>query len=228
MLRLIMRPLIVCIWLCAVVALVTLLLATAPEAEALTFSQVDARNTRWLVYYDLARSLSVRVPYRNTGVVLQREAIQPPRTDQYVAPRATRTGRDLFLVTAGSQAELQLTRIEDFPPPAHQFKHQRDNILPRWSPDQSWIAFASIDPMAVTDVYLIRPDGSDLTLVARDVGAASLYLNWNRLYPLEVAPLVVLLAALIAVPVIMMLRPRLNLGRRTRAAAWDKSDSIPI
>ncbi|MDZ7695164.1 MAG: hypothetical protein U5K69_29280 [Balneolaceae bacterium] len=41
--------------------------------------------------------------------------------------------------------------------------------MPAWSPDGRWIAFHAYNsPADQSEIYLIRPDGSDLTLVTRE------------------------------------------------------------
>jgi hypothetical protein len=61
-------------------------------------------------------------------------------------------------------------------------------LVPRWSPDGAWVAFHSADMApstgqddvvgTVTDIYLVRPDGSDLRPLT--TGGASAWPSWTR------------------------------------------------
>jgi Tol biopolymer transport system component len=63
-----------------------------------------------------------------------------------------------------------LTQITDFPAdtpvfrPGGFFPPMAGAVTPAWSPDGEWIAFAS-NHEGVYDIYLIRPDGSELTRI---------------------------------------------------------------
>ncbi len=46
-----------------------------------------------------------------------------------------------------------------------------NDAWPEWSPDGDWIAFTG-DRDGGTDIFVVRPDGSDLTRVTTDLGGA--------------------------------------------------------
>jgi dipeptidyl aminopeptidase/acylaminoacyl peptidase len=78
-----------------------------------------------------------------------------------------RVDTDLYVMNADGTGERLLTLSDD------RFE-ERD---PAWSPDGSWIAFSSNRGGALFDLYLIRPDGSDLQQVTVDRGE-NRYVTW--------------------------------------------------
>ena len=51
-----------------------------------------------------------------------------------------------------------------------------EDFRPEWSPDGSWVAFTS-DSDGTNDIYVVKPDGSELTQVTHTEG---IHEAWGR------------------------------------------------
>jgi TolB protein len=58
-------------------------------------------------------------------------------------------------------------------------KHPSFDIEPAWSPDSQWIIFASNREDPNFDLYVVRPDGSDLQRVLNDPDSKDSYPSWR-------------------------------------------------
>jgi Tol biopolymer transport system component len=58
-------------------------------------------------------------------------------------------------------------------------KHPKFDIEPAWSPDGEWIVFASNRDDPNFDLYVVRPDGSDLQRVLNDPDSKDSYPSWR-------------------------------------------------
>lgn len=149
------------------------------EGGVLRYAQFTYGAGRYSIYLDPIRQIRVR------GAPLQ--YVSPfngrplsPDGAAYITPRTTDTGVDLFLVALDGSWQRRLTHIDAFPPITHAFRSMRSNTFPLWSPDGEWIAFVSTDFLSQQEIYLIRPDGSDLRRVAAYVSTPTpLQLRWT-------------------------------------------------
>jgi TolB protein len=74
---------------------------------------------------------------------------------------------DIYIMNADGSAQRPIT------------SHAAHDRWPAWSPDGTWITFTS-NRLIVKKVYLIRPDGSDLSLLSRlNVGYDDRYSTWS-------------------------------------------------
>lgn len=146
----------------------------------LVYAQFRRGEGRYLQYHDPFRQISLRK--RQTAHMMEQsyqEGTFAPDGQSYIIPRPTANGVDLFLVGADRSIRQQLTHFEDFPLLEHRYNRMRSNTYPVWSPDGHWVAFISSDLMGYMDIFIIRPDGSDLSLVRHDVGTpVPLVLRW--------------------------------------------------
>lgn len=76
----------------------------------------------------------------------------------FLSDRNQRT--DLFTMTASGTQERSLI-VRDVP------REERD---PAWSPDGDWISFSSNREGPIFDLYMIRPDGTDLQRITQESG----------------------------------------------------------
>jgi len=180
MLRLILRPLLISIWLiCAVIIAVLFVSRSFGSTTALIFIGQSRITGRALDYYDPNFNLLVSSP-DHSGLLdwaTSDDNDDNIHENTYVAPRSTQTGVDLFLVSTNNQILRQLTHIQDFPPLAH--PNIRDNGDPQWSPDGRWIAFVSTASQSERDVFVIRPDGSGLREVGNALGTLEPLVRWG-------------------------------------------------
>ncbi|MDP9302232.1 MAG: hypothetical protein M3P43_15265, partial [Actinomycetota bacterium] len=91
-------------------------------------------------------------------------AVSPDgNTVAFVRNDVTDVPPSLWLISSDGSYERQLTRAPV------------DAESPAWSPDGTWIAFSAADEPKGRALYLIRPDGSDLSMIARDkvIGAVA-------------------------------------------------------
>jgi hypothetical protein len=79
-----------------------------------------------------------------------------------------RQNTDLYVMTADGTGERALI-VRDVP------REERD---PAWSPDSEWISFSSNREGPIFDLYMIRPDGSDLRRVTEREGDTR-YVVWH-------------------------------------------------
>lgn len=82
---------------------------------------------------------------------------------------------ELFLNAPGAES-FQLTYSSDFPStqanspfPQGGGNPPRLNAYPVWTPDGGWVVFLSADEVGNIDLYAIRPDRSELRLLAQHV-----------------------------------------------------------
>jgi TolB protein len=74
---------------------------------------------------------------------------------------------DIYVMNADGSGQRAIT------------SHPTHDRWPAWSPDGAWITFTS-NRLVVKKVYLIRPDGSDLTRLSRlNVGYDDRYSTWS-------------------------------------------------
>lgn len=74
-------------------------------------------------------------------------------------------GTDIVNITANSQLSKQVKDSQNR-------IYNRNNLNARWSPDGEWIVFQSELQYGTSDIYVVRPDGSDLHQLTSD-------LNWD-------------------------------------------------
>lgn len=88
----------------------------------------------------------------------------------------------LFVLNADGSGLRQITNIPKGAPvfsPGGIFPSMSGAVTPTWSPDGEWIAFAS-NHEGNYDIYLIRPDGSDLRRLT-NTPQAELSVGWGKL-----------------------------------------------
>ena len=88
----------------------------------------------------------------------------------------------LFVLNADGSGLTQITHIPKGAPvfsPGGIFPSMSGAVTPAWSPDGEWIAFAS-NHEGNYDVYVIRPDGSDLRRMT-NTPQAELSVGWGSL-----------------------------------------------
>lgn len=145
------------------------------------FHMGQGATGRSVVYLDPFRQIAIRKPNPiHTEPPYSARAYSPDGS-LYVAAQPNGSSVHLFVFSADDRVQRQLTDPMLFPtmPTA-----SRSNTYPLWSPDGQWIAFLSSNTQAVQDIYIIRPDGTDLRLVAHDIGTPSpLRLRWIPLQP---------------------------------------------
>ncbi len=145
----------------------------APTRYAVVFDQFVPGVGRMVHYVDPAYGLG-RALYKGVMTV---DPITPAATPEQVSARAfpVKGSVELFVVWPdGRQQQLTSPELFDSERP-----EQRYNAVPVWSPDGAWIAFVSSHGEGDMDVYVIRPDGGGLRLVAGDVGTLMpLRLRW--------------------------------------------------
>lgn len=142
---------------------------------AVAFNQFDTVNGVYYVHLvDPVHLLSHDLSFGK--VENATETIPPEVTKVRAAPRAGSV--ELFVEWADGRQQ-QITFPDSF---GNHVTEQRYNAVPVWSPDGDRIAFISAYGQGHMDIYVIRPDGSDLRLVAHDVESVTgLRLRWVSL-----------------------------------------------
>jgi hypothetical protein len=182
MARFILRLLLIGLGLGCVAQVGVVALARSPDPPTVLSYVQERDRGRSVGTYDPASGLTVHRPDRgesgNWSLAYRQWTVYH---DVYISPRGTRSGTELFVVSADHSVVRQLTYFRNFPPGDYRIKNVRNNAFPQWSPDGSWIVFVSSQPASKMDVYLIRLDGSDLRRVAADLGTYMPLVRWDEL-----------------------------------------------
>ncbi len=141
----------------AALAMLVLTAARLAPGTGMVFSAFAPAGDRTYLYLDpfSGRQLVSGVPRHAPGDEFAVGRAVSPDGTRTVVPRITESGVDLF-VEAAAGAELRLTP---------QSVTKRSNTSPVWSPDGDWISFISVTATARMDLYLVRPDGTQLQRV---------------------------------------------------------------
>jgi Tol biopolymer transport system component len=126
----------------------------SPDGNYLAFSSDRAGNGRRAIY--LLDLQTGAVTPLTDGTYNDRWPAWSPAGDKIAFMREYDYFPDIFVMNVDGTSQQRLT---DYPYGGSEF--------PAWSPDGQWIAFSSARYFAGRDLYLIRPDGTDLRVVLR-------------------------------------------------------------
>lgn len=154
--------------------LLILVAVRATPSSGLVFGQFTETGRRTWVYLDPFRERRIERPF----ALHDEAATEPPKSGPdspgeavQIVPHVRGGGVNLF-ARAADGTETPLTGAAG----------GRSNTFPLWSPDGQWISFISTGPQASTELYLVRPDGTELRRVYRHTGTLTLRgLRWLAL-----------------------------------------------
>lgn len=184
-----LMPIVLCLSFTATALMLLARAGTTPSA--LVYSQFEAGIGRYYVYVDAGRGIrAARRDALHNAAGIQSRPVSPDGS-MVITTRPTANGVDLFIRDMGDGVPRRLTRWDAFET-GDLTGDMRSNTYPVWSPDGEWVAFISSDSTAQMDIYAIRPDGSNLRLLASDVGTpTALEMRWGSFqeHPLDVTAL---------------------------------------
>lgn len=159
---------------------ITLLSATVPRQHpGIALEYREVRQDRQIVnvyYLDIERG--IRSSQQKSAVVETLKSSNTAPDGRRVLSLPTPGNIDLFLVAPDTN-RFQLTHFKNFPPLRANRDSRRANLYPLWSPDAAWIIFLSSDEVGHLDLYAIRPDGSDMRVLAYRIHSEdSVYPRW--------------------------------------------------
>jgi Tol biopolymer transport system component len=108
-----------------------------------------------------------------------RTRISDGQTEFLSAPAWSPDGSQLAVVSDRDGAPDIWVMNSDGSDPTNITRDSAKDHSPAWSPDGQWIAFASVRDALYWELYLIRPDGSDLQRLTWWEDASDLWPTWS-------------------------------------------------